>query len=70
MPSGDLELPLLLALSCPEVWVRNKIKSFIKNFCTYDFTKIIHNDDSSNESDIEIDLRLAERKMMRKKLKH
>ena len=46
IPSKDLELPLLLTFSCPEKWVRNKMKDFIDDFCRYDFTGIIHNDDS------------------------
>ena len=37
-------------------WVRDKMKDFIDNFYTYDFTGILHNDKSSDDSDIEIDL--------------
>ena len=40
----------------PEEWVRNKTKDFINDFYTYDFTGIIDNNDSSDESDTEIDL--------------
>ena len=32
------------------------MKDFIDNFYTYDFTGILHNDKSSDDSDIEIDL--------------
>lgn len=32
------------------------MKDFIIDFYIYDFTSIIHNDDSSDESDLEIDL--------------
>ena len=32
------------------------MKDFIDNFCTYDFTGILRNDESSDDSDIEIDL--------------
>ena len=46
IPSGDLEALLLLIFSWPEEWVRNKLKDFY----TYDFTGIVHSDDSSNES--------------------
>ena len=54
IPSGGLELPLLLTFSCPEEWVRNKMKDFINDFYTM-------NDHSSDESDIEIDLELTEK---------
>ena len=32
------------------------MKDFIDSFCTYDFTGILRNDESSDDSDIEIDL--------------
>ena len=34
------------------------MKDFINDFYTYDFTRIIHNGDRSDESDAEIDLEL------------
>ena len=37
-------------------WVRDKMKDFIDNFCSYDFTGIFHNDESSDDSNLEIDL--------------
>ena len=37
-------------------WVRDKMKDFIDDFYSYDFTGILHNDESSDDSDIEIDL--------------
>ena len=37
------------------------MKDFINDFCTYDFTGISHNDNSLDESDIEIDLELTEK---------
>ena len=45
--SGGLEVPLL--------------KDFINDLYTNDFAGIIHNDNTSNESDIEIDLELNEK---------
>ena len=36
-------------------WVRDKMKDFIDDFYSYDFTGILHNDESSDDSDIEID---------------
>ena len=32
------------------------MKDFIDDFCSYDFTGILHNHESSDDSDIEIDL--------------
>ena len=37
-------------------WVRDKIKDFIDDFYSYDFTGIFQNDESSDNSDTEIDL--------------
>ena len=37
-------------------WVRDKLKDFIDDFYSYDFTGILHNDESSDDSDTEIDL--------------
>ena len=59
VPLGGLEVPLLLTFSCSEKWVRNEMKDFISDFYTYDFTGVIQNNDSSDESDIEIDLELT-----------
>ena len=38
------------------------MKDFINNFYSYDFTGIIHNDNSSDQSDIDIYLELTENK--------
>ena len=56
IPSGGFEIPLQLTFSRPVEWVRDKMKDFIDDFYSYDFTGILHNDESSDESDIEIDL--------------
>ena len=37
-------------------WVQDKLKDFIDDFYSYDFTGILHNDESSDDSNIEIDL--------------
>ena len=37
-------------------WVRDKMKGFINDFYSNDFTDILHNNESSDDSDIEIDL--------------
>ena len=54
IPSGGLEIPLQLTFSCPVEWVQDKMKDFIDNFYSYDFTGILHNDESSDDSDIEV----------------
>ena len=59
--SRGLEVPLLLTFSCPEEWVQNKMKDFINDFYTYDFTGIIQNDGSSDESGTEVNLELTEK---------
>ena len=56
IPSGGLEITLQLTFSCPVVWVRDKMKDFIDHFYSYAFTGIPHNDESSDDSDIEINL--------------
>ena len=40
-------------------WARDKNKDIIEDFYSYDFTGILHNDESSDGSDIEIDLESA-----------
>ena len=67
--SGGLEVHLLLTFSNPKEWVRNKMKDFINDFYKNDFTGIIHNNDTSDESDIEIDLEFTEKEEDKKKLK-
>ena len=37
------------------------MKDFINDFYTYDFTGFIHNDGSSDEIDIEIDIEFTEK---------
>ena len=60
IPSGGLEIPLQLTFSCLNQWVRDTMKDFIKDFYSYDFTGIIHNDESSDESDFEINVDVEE----------
>ena len=52
IPSGGLEIPLQLTFSCPVEWVQDKMKDFIDNFYSYDFNRILHNDESSDDIDI------------------
>ena len=56
IPSGGLEILQQLTFSCPVECVRDKMKDFIDDFYSYYFTGILHNDEISNDSDIEIDL--------------
>ena len=37
-------------------WVRDKMKDFIDDFYSHDFTGILHNDEISDDSGIEINL--------------
>ena len=55
------EIPLLLTCSCPDEWIRNKMKDFINDFYIYDFTGIVHIYNSSDKSDFENDLELTEK---------
>ena len=48
-------MPLLLHFSCPVEETRNKLKGFIEDFYTYDFTGIIYEEASDDESDFEMD---------------
>ena len=51
-------MPLLLRFSCPDEETRDKLKGFIEDFYTYDFTGIIHEEASNDESDFEIDIEI------------
>ena len=53
-------MPLLLRFSCPVEEIRNKLKGFIEDFYTYDFTDIMYKEDSDDESDFEIDIEKKE----------
>ena len=43
--SSGTEIPLQLTFSCPVEWVRDKMKDFIGNFYSYEFTGILHDDE-------------------------
>ena len=59
VPSGGLEVPLVLTFSSRQKWVRDKMKKFIEHFYSFHFTGIqydtVRDRDSSSE-DFEIDL--------------
>ena len=38
------------------LWAQDKMKDLIDDFHSYDISGILHNDESSDDSDIEIDL--------------
>jgi len=58
--SGGPEVPLLLTFSCPQKWARDKMKEFIEDFYSFDFTGIqCDTDNSSSDEDFEIDLDLT-----------
>jgi len=46
IPSGGLEVPLLLTFSCPQKLFRDKMKEFIEDFYSFDFTGIHYDTDS------------------------
>ena len=52
--SRGLEISLQLTFSCPVEWVRDKMKDFTDDLDSYGFTGILHNDESFDDSDIEI----------------
>ena len=58
IPAGGLEVPLLLRFSCPNPETIEKLKGFIEDFYTYDYTGIIHEEASSDDelSDFELDI--------------
>ena len=51
-------MPLLLRFSCPNPETIEKLKGFIEDFYTYDYTGIIHEEASSDDelSDFELDI--------------
>ena len=56
IPSGGPKISLQLIFLCPMEWVRDKMKDFVDDFYSYGFTGILHNDESSDDHDIKIDL--------------
>ena len=52
--SRGLEISLQLTFSCPVEWVRDKMKDFTDDLDSYGFTGILDNDESFDDSDIEI----------------
>ena len=55
--SRGLEISLQLTFSCPVEWVRDKMKDFTDDLDSYGFTGILDNDESFDDSDIEIYLK-------------
>ena len=51
--SRGLEISLQLTFSCPVEWVRDEMKDFTDDLDSYGFTRILHNDESFDDSDIE-----------------
>ena len=51
--SRGLEISLQLTFSCPVEWARDKMKDFTDDLDSYGSTRILYNDESFDDSDIE-----------------
>ena len=63
IPSGGLEVPLLLKFKCDEKWVLDAMEEFVNNFYLYDFAgNLVDDKDEDDESEIEFDIAIEEGK--------
>ena len=54
IPSGGLEVPLLLKFESQDKWVTDTIKEFVENFYSFDFAgDLVVNDEDEEEIDFE-----------------
>ena len=78
IPSGGLQVPLLLKFESQDKWVSDKIEELVENFYSFDFAgDLVVNDEDEEEIDfealdIEIQVRMMKVRLMRKikKLSH
>ena len=78
IPSGGLQVPLLLKFESQDKWVSDKIEQLVENFYSFDFAgDLVVNDEDEEEIDfealdIEIQVRMMKVRLMRKiqKLSH
>ena len=56
IPSGFLEVPLILTFSCSNEWIHNTLKDFVETFYTQYFTGLVAIINSAEEIYFEIDL--------------
>ena len=63
IPSGGLEVPLLLKFKCDEKWVLDAMEEFVNNFYLYDFAgNLVDDKDEDDESEIDFDIAIEEGK--------
>ena len=54
IPSGGLEVPLLLKFESQDKWVTDTMKEFVQNFYSFDFAwDLVANDENKEEIDFE-----------------
>ena len=78
IPSGGLQVPLLLKFESQDKWVSDKIEELVENFYSFDFAgDLVVTDEDEEEIDfealdIEIQVRMMKVRLMRKikKLSH
>ena len=55
VPSGGLEVPLLLKFESKDQWVTNTMKEFVENFYSFDFVgDLVVNDEDEEEINFKI----------------
>ena len=60
IPSGGLEIPLLLKFSCSQQKTFEKMKTFIQTLYDYNFTGTVKEEDSSDEEDETVTISMAD----------
>lgn len=56
IPSGGLEVPLILTFSCSDEWTPNTLNSFLGTFYTNNFAELVADMSSDKEPGFEVDL--------------
>ena len=55
IPSGGLEVPLLLTFSCKDKWIIDTMDEFVDNSYSFEYSGNLHSTDDTNDSDDEED---------------
>ena len=55
VPSGGLEVSLLLKFKCDEKWVLDAMEEFVDNFYSYDFAGNLVNDEDEDGESVDFD---------------
>ena len=65
IPSGGLQVPLLLKFESQDKWVSDKIEKLVENFYSFDFAgDLVVNDEDEEEIDFEaLDIEIQVRMM-------